>query len=412
MKETKTILLIMPYGSVGGMERLALTFYNHYKTQGYTIKALKLIKLDSDIINFGDDECFFSDKDFGYMSVVQRILFYLSIPFKLRRLIKKNQITHSIAFGDMANVFSSLTFTKEFKIASIHALKSAELSAKNMFNTIFSRSYKTSYRFFDKVVCISQAIKEDLLEHCGYAFDNLEVIYNPHNITEIKRLSELPLEDVSEASLFDKKSILFLGRLSMQKSPWHLLKAFYLLQQNKKEDINLIFIGDGEEHVSKYLAAYVDFLGLSDQVYFMGRRSNPYQYLVKADILALSSLYEGTPNVIVESLAVKIPIVTTRCTDGILELMSLNPSILKEDSELLFTEGGVITPNLFKGSIAMPESMSTEGTIEEQKLMEGMQYALHHNQTLKQNIATNYEALLSKFALKNVASAYLQYLKA
>ena len=29
MKE-KTILLIMPYGSVGGMERLALSFYNYY----------------------------------------------------------------------------------------------------------------------------------------------------------------------------------------------------------------------------------------------------------------------------------------------------------------------------------------------------------------------------------------------
>ena len=43
----------MPYGGVGGMERLALNFYNQYKSQGYTVKAIKIIQLDSDIIHFG-----------------------------------------------------------------------------------------------------------------------------------------------------------------------------------------------------------------------------------------------------------------------------------------------------------------------------------------------------------------------
>ena len=74
----KNILLIMPYGSVGGMERLALHFYNYYKAQGYNVKAIKLIKLKTDIINFGDDEFYFSDRDFYQMSVVKRLLFYIT----------------------------------------------------------------------------------------------------------------------------------------------------------------------------------------------------------------------------------------------------------------------------------------------------------------------------------------------
>ena len=49
----KRILLLMPYGSVGGMERLALTFYNRMKKLGYKVKVVKLIKLEDDIILFG-----------------------------------------------------------------------------------------------------------------------------------------------------------------------------------------------------------------------------------------------------------------------------------------------------------------------------------------------------------------------
>ena len=107
----KSILLIMPYGSVGGMERLAINFYNYYKNNGYTVKAIKIIKLESDIINFGDDELFLSNIDFFEMSFAKRFLFYLKIPFMIRKIIKQNKTSHSIAFGDMANIFSSLTFS-------------------------------------------------------------------------------------------------------------------------------------------------------------------------------------------------------------------------------------------------------------------------------------------------------------
>src|ERR1041384_141779 len=156
----KNILLIMPYGSVGGMERLALTFYDHYRSLGYKVKAVKFISLPEDIIHFGADEYALSHKDFNRFTFAKRMQFYLKIPKLLRKIIQKEQITHSIAFGDMANTFSSLTFTKEFKIASIHALKSVEFVNQTFLNRIFKLSYKTSYRNFDKVVCISQAIRE------------------------------------------------------------------------------------------------------------------------------------------------------------------------------------------------------------------------------------------------------------
>ena len=198
----------MPYGSVGGMERLALNFYNHYIKNGYEVKALKLIKLENDIINFKEDELFIKSYDFNDMSKFERISFYLNAPIIIRKIIKKYKITHSIAFGDMANLFSSLTFTNEFKIGSIHALKSVELKNSTFFNRISKLGYKTSYRYLDKVVCISKAIKEDLLFNCEYKFSNLEIIYNPHNIKDIARSSQESLTDKREIGLFSKKTIL------------------------------------------------------------------------------------------------------------------------------------------------------------------------------------------------------------
>jgi len=85
----RKILLIMPYGSVGGMERLALNFYNQYREDGYEVKAVKIIQLQSDIIHFGTDEIALSTIDFNQMSFLRRFWFYIKIPFILRKLSSK-----------------------------------------------------------------------------------------------------------------------------------------------------------------------------------------------------------------------------------------------------------------------------------------------------------------------------------
>ena len=138
----KSILLFMPYGSVGGMERLAYTFYNKYKELGYKVYGVKIIGINSDIINFGEDEIALSLKDFVAYSKIDRIKFYLSIPFKLRQIIIDKKIDYTISFGDMANCFSALTKTKENKIASIHSLKSVEITKLTLMNKLFVKSYK------------------------------------------------------------------------------------------------------------------------------------------------------------------------------------------------------------------------------------------------------------------------------
>jgi len=170
----------------------------------------------------------------------------------------------------MPNVYSSLTFTKDFKIASIHALKSVELSNNSMLSKLTRFGYQYTYRWLDKVVCISKAIKEDLIENCNFNYVNkLRVIYNPHDLEEIRNRSKAPIHDKQESALFDHHTILFIGRLSTQKSPWHLIKAFSLLKKEMPA-ARLVFIGDGDIRVQKYLEELIEKFDLKESTFFLG----------------------------------------------------------------------------------------------------------------------------------------------
>ncbi len=392
----------MPYGSVGGMERLALYLYEFYKKQGYNVKAVKIIKLDTDIISFGEDEYGLSSVDFYQLSAPKRFYFYLKIPFLVRKIVKQNKIDYSISFGDMANVFSSLTFTNEFKIASIHALKSVEFVNKTFFNRLFKLSFRTTYYFIDKVICISDAIKKDLIEKCKFKFkEKLKVIYNPHDIAKMVALSLINLESKEELEIFKKDVVLFLGRLSIQKSPWHLVKSFSLaLKQNP--NTNLVFIGDGDVEVENHLIKLIKHLKINNNVFFLGRKSNPYPYIKKAKIIALSSYYEGTPNVIVEAIAIETPVVTSNCTDGISELMSLEKCIKK--TNYIETETGLITPNFFKGYLDIPVDFDF---IEEEYDFATALDKILNDESYKAALMLNKTKLLAKFDLAIVAKKYL-----
>lgn len=398
----KRIALFMPYGGVGGMERVAKSFYNYYKSRGYKVIAIKIVGKEDDIVKFGDDEFVLSKKDFYEYSKFDRLKFYMSIPKKLSQIIKSGKIDYTICFGDMANSFSAISVSKERKIASIHAVKSVEMANNSFMDRFFKLCYKTIYKRFWKVVCISEAIKKDLIENFEYKFDNLRVIYNPHDIELIEKLSEEPLDNDFEKQLFNNQNvILFLGRLTIQKSPWHLINAYS--ESKYKDKTKLIFIGDGNRDVSEFLEAQIKLLGLEKNIIFLGRKNNPYKYLIRSKVLAMSSLYEGTPNVIVEAIALEKPIISSNCTDGIKEMMIFNKN--EQFDELIITDSGVITPNLYVGKIEIPQNY--DFNTEEKDYTKGLDYLLDYYDMVSNDLKKNKPKLLEKFTIANVAENYI-----
>lgn len=397
----RAILLIIPYGGVGGMERLALNLYRHYRALGDRVKVIKLVRLPDDLVNFGEDEIDLSERDLVQMSALQRIGFYLSIPFSIARVVRAHGITYSIALGDMANLFSSLGPSREFKVASIHSLKSVELAGGGLLNRIFRLAYRSTYRRFARVVAISRTIRNDLLDNCGYRFaDNLEVVYNPHDLSAITTAAAEALPPEEEA-LFSAPTVVFLGRLTGVKALWHLIRAFHAVL-GRGAQARLVFIGDGTPDMVGYLQSLVDGYGIAAQVSFLGRRSNPYKYLAHADVLALSSHFEGTPNVIVEAIALGVPVVSSHCTDGVVELMSTR--------EL----AGFGTPLSLEAGIMTPPLNGRQDEITHQTPMMPAELALADaltavlvNPCYRESVRRNRMQLLEKFELTKSAEAYL-----
>ncbi|MEN1957894.1 glycosyltransferase [Luteimonas changyuni] len=395
------ILLIIPYGGVGGMERLALNLYRHYRSLGDRVKVMKLVRLPDDIVNFGEDEIALSERDLTEMSALRRAGFYLSIPFSIARTVRAHGISHSIAMGDMGNLFSSLSPSREFRVASIHSLKSAELAGGGVLNRIFGLAYRSSYRRFDRVVSISRAIRNDLLENCGYRFPhNLDVVYNPHDLTSITEAATEALAP-EEAALFSGPTVVFLGRLTGVKALWHLIRAFQAVLERGMQ-ARLVFIGDGDANLTGYLQSLVDGYGIAAHVTFLGRRTNPYKYLFHADVLALSSHFEGTPNVIVEAIALGVPVVSSHCTDGVVELMSTRDV------------GGFDTPLALEAGIMTPPLTGRRDEITHQTPMMPAELALAdgiaavlENPSYRESVRRNRGKLLQKFELARSAHAYL-----
>jgi glycosyltransferase involved in cell wall biosynthesis len=114
--------------------------------------------------------------------------------------------------------------------------------------------------------------------------------------------------------------ILTLARMMPQKRLDILLAAF---AQVSRPDWTLTILGDGPERPR--LEALAKSLGIDDRVEMPGFVDDVVPWLRNADLLALSSDYEGLPAAVLEALACNLPVVTTDCFDGARSLLAHAP---------------------------------------------------------------------------------------
>jgi glycosyltransferase involved in cell wall biosynthesis len=87
-----------------------------------------------------------------------------------------------------------------------------------------------------------------------------------------------------------------------------------------------MILGEGEERPK--LEALVRELRLEEDVALPGFVENPYKYMKRAAVFVLSSRWEGLPTVLVEALALGIPVVSTDCPSGPREVLEPHEELL------------------------------------------------------------------------------------
>jgi glycosyltransferase involved in cell wall biosynthesis len=74
--------------------------------------------------------------------------------------------------------------------------------------------------------------------------------------------------------------------------------------------------GSGSIECKRELESMVESLNLKERCLFVGNKTDVENYYIACDLTVLPSLFEGTPNVALESMACGVPVVATRVSDN------------------------------------------------------------------------------------------------
>lgn len=185
----------------------------------------------------------------------------------------------------------------------------------------------------DGVIAVSEGIAEELSQITGLPPERIQVIYNP---TITQGLFEKAQENLDHPWFApgEPPVILGVGKLEAQKDFPTLIRAF--AQVRRQKSARLMILGWGPDRPK--LEALIKELGLENDVALPDYVSNPYAYMSKAAVFVLSSAWEGLPNVLIEAMALKIPVVATDCKTGPAEILDngrYGPLVPVGDSDAL-----------------------------------------------------------------------------
>lgn len=264
-----TTLIIIGYekNAVYDLETLKVVFFNKERVQSGVVDLFKYIKRHKPNIVF---------------SAVGHL----------------NNVT-----AQMTRIFPSIKFVaREVNVLSVLAQFSKPSSRFNLKNIIS----KGRFNRFDKVICQSQDMLDDLLKTYNIKPNKLVIINNP--IT-----SSFKLKTKIKAS--DPIEFITVARLVKQKGHSRIIEVLGKLDFPFKYTL----VGDGPEKDNLFKRATE--LGFIDNIEHISFTKNVAKYLEKSDLYLQGSFVEGFPNAIIESCMVGTPVLAFNAPGGINEII-------------------------------------------------------------------------------------------
>lgn len=156
-------------------------------------------------------------------------------------------------------------------------------------------------------------MRQDLIS--SYSLSN-EKVQHIRNIIDTELLDSRSVEYFPTEYTDENFNIIAAGALYSVKGFDLLIKAFSSIDY-KNRNARLYIIGKEryEQGYEEYLKSLIAECGLSDYVFLLGHKTNPYPYIKNADLLVMSSRKEGFPNVVLEALYLGTPVLASDCVD-------------------------------------------------------------------------------------------------
>lgn len=243
---------------------------------------------------------------------------YSFVPIK--KYLKENKVEKVLVFNyELAVILvliRKLSFMK-FKIIArnISVATAKRKQAKGIWRKYISQNLiNIFYSKVDLVINQAKSMEEDLIGLYPSFKGKTTVIYNPINQNIEKFVSSFDF-----GSLKKESYLLCVGRLEEVKAFHYAIKAFSLIK-TEFPDLRLKILGQGS--LEEELKDLVRKLNLQDRVDFEGFQKDTISYYLGAKATLLTSLYEGFPNVLIESIALGTPIVAFNAPGGTKEIIN------------------------------------------------------------------------------------------
>jgi glycosyltransferase involved in cell wall biosynthesis len=169
----------------------------------------------------------------------------------------------------------------------------------------------------EALIGVSPDIVEDLADTFPSLRDTLRMV--PPPLTRHGSIEQLAAAPVDHPWFADPEVpiVTTVGHVHPRKDHQTLVRAMARVRDVAGPSaMRLMIIGSTDGDESGRVKSLISELGLSDQVDLLGEQENPIRFVARSSVFALSSRNEGMPVVILEAMAVGVPVVSTDCPSG------------------------------------------------------------------------------------------------
>jgi len=313
MVNTGPIAFYIPSLTVGGAERVTVSVANGLADRGYEVDL---------VVSFNDGA--FRDEVDEQVTIVD-----LNTP-KIPVLGIGTSVpclSKYLSARSPAILFSQMTYANDIYLVSQLVARSDTVSIGTIHNTLGMQEEPKEKLVqalqrrlagqADQFVAVSEGVAESVVEYVGVDREKVSVLHNPIPVHDVQQQAR---QSVNHRWLDspEHEVVLGVGRLERAKNFSSFLRAFAKLHANRPQT-RAIVVGKGSERSE--LEALAAELGIETVVSFPGFVDNPYGYMGGASVLAMSSIHEGLPTVLIEALACGCQVVSTDCPSGPAEIL-------------------------------------------------------------------------------------------
>jgi len=317
--KAKKILFLINKFSIGGAERMFINQLKHINQNEFNVYVATVLKSKNDD---------FSDK-LGFIPDCKKRCLEFNSVLSIKAWLKTLRFVRNQKF---TIIYSTLKFSSFVaRVISIFIPKTKIIiretnisEKKNVKDKLIEKLFKKKVSSY---VVNSEKVKESLKKFLNIKDEKIALIPNGVDLNGNQQVDKNNLRSKLGFSKDDFLILNVANYKTKQKGHTYLIEALgKVIHDYNLTNVKLILVGGGG--LESELKKQAKDLNIEKNIYFLGFVKEVFPIYQIADLFVLSSLWEGSPNVVLEAMAYGVPVISTN-VGGVQELIGVNGTIIE-----------------------------------------------------------------------------------